>query len=682
MKDVKDLLVELEEYIISINKDELDRLHFKKLILFFYVQAYKLLEVAIMFFKGIHARIKIVLLIIIFLFILIIGKVFYIQVIDYKKLNKLADSLWSRNLPIEADRGKIYDTNGVVLASNKTTTSLVLIPNQIVNKEETAKKLSEILNVDYKNMYAHVSKKTSIERVHPEGRRLSYEIADKINNLKLDGVYLVKESKRYYPFNTMLSHTLGFVGVDNQGLSGLELTYDKYLTGSYGAIKYLSDAKGNKLELTESYEEPQDGVNMTLTINYKIQSVLERELDNAVSRYNPDQALGIVMNPNSGEILAISSRPNFSPSQYQNYTVEEINRNLPVWMTYEPGSTFKIITLATALEEKKVDLETEHFYDGGSVHVENARIKCWKAGGHGDQTYLQVVENSCNPGFVSLGQRLGKETLFQYIKNFGFGEKTGVDLNGESSGILFNLDNVGPVELATTSFGQGVSVTPIQQITAVSAAINGGYLYKPYIVKSLNEPETNTVIKQNNKSVVRKVISEETSKQVRYALESVVTNGTGRNAFIDGYRVGGKTGTAQKVQDGKYMVGNYITSFIGFLPANNPEVVVYIAVYNAKVITQYGGTIAAPIARTILKESIDILDIKKPNGASEKNYQPAEKKYATIPNVVNMSLNDAMKELKSFKVEYTGSGDKITYQSPSAGSRIYEGETVKLLLSD
>lgn len=409
-----------------------------------------------MFNKKIHVRIKIVMFVIILLFILIAAKVFYIQVIDYKKLSKLADSLWSRNLPIEANRGKIYDTDGVVLADNETTVSLVFIPNQIKDKELVANEISKILNVDYDEIMKHVGKKSVMERVHPEGRRLSYEVADKISELNLDGVYLLKESKRIYPYDTLMSHTLGFVGIDNQGLSGLELIYDKFLTGAYGAIKYLSDAKGNKLELTESYVEPQDGMNMTLTVNYKLQAALERELDNAILKYNPDQALGIIMNPNTGEILAISSRPNFSASNYQNYSIEDINRNLPVWATYEPGSTFKIITLSTALEEKLIDLDKDTFYDSGSVTVENARIKCWKAGGHGQQTYLQVVENSCNPGFVSIGQKVGKETLFKYIQNFGFGVKTGVDLNGESSGILFKLDNVGPVELATTAFGQGV----------------------------------------------------------------------------------------------------------------------------------------------------------------------------------------------------------------------------------
>lgn len=635
-----------------------------------------------MFFRKIHTRIKIIMIVIILLFILIIGKVFYIQVISYNKLNSYANSLWSRNLPIEANRGIIYDRNGVVLADNLTTTSLVFIPNQIEDKEKTAKLISEILGTSYEDMLSHVSKKSSIERVHPEGRRLDFEVADKIASLNLPGVYLVKESKRNYPFGTTLSHTLGFVGIDNQGLSGLELMYNSYLTGSYGAIKYYSDAKGTRLNLAEVYEQPQDGVNMTLTINYDIQASLERELDNAVLKYNPDQALGIVMDPNSGEILAISSRPNFSPSDYQNYTVEEINRNLPIWMTYEPGSTFKIITLAASLEEKVVDLDNDTFTDTGGIVVEGATLHCWKHGGHGYETYLQVVENSCNPGFVNLGLRLGKEKLFSYIDKFGFGEKTGVDLNGEANGIIFNVDKIGDLETATTAFGQGVSVTPIQQITAVSAAINGGTLYKPYIVKSLNEPETNSVILENKKEVVRKVISDETSQKVRYALESVVTNGTGRPAFIDGYRVGGKTGTAQKVKDGRYMVGNYIVSFIGFLPADDPQVIVYVAVDNAKGVTQYGGTIAAPIAKNILKDAISALNIQKREGASEKKYNYLDRKYATIENVVGMTPSEAIKALKPFKVEFSGTGSTISYQSPSAGERIYEGETVRLLLSD
>jgi len=635
-----------------------------------------------MFFKNIHIRIKIVMLVIFVMFLLIIGKVFYIQVFSYDKLYTYANSLWSRNLPIEADRGKIYDRNGVVLADNVTTTSLVLIPNQIIDKEQTAKLISEILNVSYDEMYSHVSKKTSIERVHPEGRRLDYETADKINDLKLPGVYLLKESKRYYPNNTMLAQSLGFVGIDNQGLAGLELTYDEYLTGSTGAIKYYSDAKGNRLSLSEVYEQPQNGMDMYLTIDYNIQVALERELNNAVSKYNPDQALGLVMDPDTGEILAIASRPTFSPSEYKNYTTEIINRNLPIWMTYEPGSTFKIITLAASLEEKIVDLEKDHFHDSGGITVMGATLHCWKHGGHGEQTYLNVVENSCNPGFVNLGLKLGKEKLFDYIDKFGFGEKTNVDLNGESNGIIFDINKITDLELATTAFGQGVSVTPIQQVTAVSSAINGGVLYKPYIVKSINEPETNSVIVNNEPVAVRKVISDTTSSQVRYALESVVSNGTGRNAYIANYRVGGKTGTAQKVENGRYLVGNYITSFIGFLPADDPEVIVYIAIDNAKGVTQYGGTVAAPIAKAVMEASINALNIEARDDGMIKEYNYGDRKYYTVNNVVGMTTKEAVANLKEYKVEFSGSGSKVLYQSPKAGTVLYEGETIRLMLGD
>lgn len=633
-----------------------------------------------MFFKNIHVRIKIIGLVFIFISLLIVCKIFYTQVFSYNKLYTNANSLWSRNLPIEGNRGMIYDMNGNVLVSNTTTVSLVLIPNQIVDKEDAAKKLADILGVSYDEMYKHVNKKTSIERVHPEGRKLSFDIADKIEELKISGVYLLKEAKRDYLYGSMLAQTIGFVGVDNQGLSGLELMYDKYLSGAYGAIKYYSDAKGQRLELSEVYVKPTDGINMTLTINLDIQKSLERELSNAVSKYNPEHALGIVMNPKTGEILALASRPTFEPSDYQDYDIETINRNLPVWMTYEPGSTFKIITLASVLEEGLVDLENDTFYDTGGVTISGARIRCWKSGGHGAETYLQVVENSCNTGFVSLGFKLGKEKLFEYIKKFGFGSKTGIDLNGEENGILFNVDKIGDLELATTSFGQGVSVTPIQQVVAVSAAINGGYLMKPYIVKSLNEPVTNTVILENKPTIVRKVISEDTSSKVRFALESVVANGTGRNAYIENYRVGGKTGTAQKVKNGVYMVGNYIVSFIGFLPADDPEVVVYIAIDHPQGITQYGGTVAAPIAREVLLDSITALNIKESKDGFDKKYNWNDKKSYVVSDVVGMDVNDAIRSLKNFKVEYSGTGTNVIYQSPSAGIKLEVGSTIKLLV--
>ena len=634
-----------------------------------------------MFNKGIHKRIKIVLLIILFIFIIIIAKVFYIEVIDYKKLNSLASGLWSRNLPIEADRGNIYTVDGEAIASNLTTTSLVFIPNQIKNKDLVAEKISEILDVPKSKIEEHLYKKSMMERVHPEGRRLSYEIADKIENLHFDGVYLLKESKRYYPHNEMLSHVLGYVGIDNQGLSGLELEYNDILTGEYGSIQYFSDAKGNNLERNSVYVEPEDGLDIYLTVNYGIQSSIERELDNVVLRYNPDGAWAIAMDPNTGEILGMSSRPNFNPNNYKNYDTETINRNMAIWASYEPGSTFKILTLSAAVNEGKVDLLKDTFYDGGSVNVDGARIKCWKHGGHGSQTFLEVVQNSCNPGFVELGNRLGKETLFDYINKFGYGKKTGIDLNGEATGILFSLDKVGPVELATTAFGQGVSVTALQQVVAVSAAINGGTLYKPYIVKRVAYHENGQIIKEVKPTIVRdNIVTKDTSEKVRMTLESVVSLGTGRNAYIDGYRVGGKTGTAQKVNNGIYMQGNYIVSFIGFLPANDPKIVVYLAIDNPKGVTQYGGTVSAPIVKNIMEDAITSLNIEKQDGGTEKRYQWYDKKYYTVPNVVGKSKKEATSMLKSFSVEYSGSGDVVVNQSPDSDSRIAEGEKVRLYL--
>lgn len=634
-----------------------------------------------MFHYTIQKRIKFVLYLIILIFIIIIFRIFYIQVFSKNKLDDLANNLWSRNLPILADRGNITDRNGVILAGNITTTSLIVVPVQIKNKEEVAENLAKILETDYLNIYSHLTKHTSIERIHPEGRRLSYEKAEAINKLNYDGVYLLKESKRYYPYDNVLSHVLGYVGIDNQGLSGIELEYDNYLKGSDGKIKYYSDGKGLRLNLSEVYDEPVAGNNIALTIDINIQNAAERELDNVMTKYNPENALVLVMDPNTAEIIAMASRPNFNPNNYQDYDLETINRNLPIWMSYEPGSTFKIITLASAINENKVNLFEDKFYDSGSITVENARIKCWKSGGHGAESFLNVVENSCNPGFVVLGQRLGTDLLYSYLEKFGFGTKTGIDLNGESKGIMFKKENMGPVETATTAFGQGISVTPIQQVRGVSAAINGGKLYTPYIVKSISESQTNEMIVLNQPKFNGSVITEETSSLVRYALESVVANGTGKNAYIENHRVGGKTGTAQKVKDGRYMVGDYILSFVGFLPADKPDYVVYVAINNPKGVTQYGGTVSAPVAKNIMLSIIDYKNYKEEPAEKSREYTWLDEKYYYLPNVIGMNLSDAKKTLKNFKIEYAGEGTNIIAQEPNS-IWVKEGSIVKLLLDD
>ena len=631
-----------------------------------------------MFLKSIDRRIKIVFIVMFLLLLLVIIRVGFIQVFQYKKLNKLAGDLWSRNLEIEADRGLILDRNGEVLANNLTTVSLMLIPNQIKDKDYVTKKLSDILNVNYNEMKKHVYKKTSIERVHPEGRRLSSDVADKINSLHLSGVYLVKEAKRNYPYKDFLSHTLGYVGIDNQGLSGIELQYDKYLTGSNGTIKFFSDAHGNRLNMSEVYKQPVSGLNISLTIDINIQKSLEREMDNIRDMFNPEMALAIVVNPKTGEILGMSSYPDYDPNNYKKYNNEVLSRNLPIWSSFEPGSTFKIMTMASSINENVIDINNDHFYDSGKVNVDGSILKCWKSGGHGDQTYLQVLQNSCNPGFVKLGQLLGKERLFSYIDKFGFGEKSGIDLSGEAEGIIFPLEKVHNVELATSAFGQGVSVTPIQQVMAVSSVVNGGYLYKPYIVKSIND--NNTIIKENSKVFKRRVISGKTSSIMRMALESVVAKGGGKSAYIDGYRVGGKTGTAQKQEKGSYLVNNYIMSFMSVVPSNDPEAVLYLAIDNPKNTAMLSSYTTTPIAKRILLDIIDVLKIPKQDNQMEKDLEWNDKIYYEVPDVVGKSVDEAKMNLINFKVVIEGNGNKVVEQSPKAHERIEDQSKVRLLV--
>ena len=527
----------------------------------------------------------------------IVFRLGYVQFVIGDDITDKATDSWLRDIEFQADRGNILDANGGILTKSVSAPSVVLIPRQIEDKQQTAEHLSEILGLDMKEAYDYVTKNTSSIRIHPKGRKITKEQENQLAELNMTGVYLAKDSKRYYPNHEYLSHVLGFTGIDNQGLMGLELEYDDKLQGKSGTLAYYSDAKGRKIPNSSyMYSPPEDGLHLKTTIDLNVQTIMERELDLAQIKYNPDGALAIALNPKTGGIIAMSSRPNFNPASYKSVDSTIFDRNLPIWSTFEPGSTFKIITLAAALEEKLIDLENDTFVDKGSISVAGAKLRCWKAGGHGHQTMLEVVENSCNPGFVSIGNKLGEDKLFSYIRKFGFGRKTGIDLEGEGTGILFKPEQVGPIELATTAFGQGVSVTPIQQVMAVAAAVNGGYLYEPHVAKEWIDPRTNEVVEKYEPQIKKQVISEETSAQVRNALESVVANGTGRTAYVDGYRIGGKTGTAQKVgPDGRYMKNNHIVSFIGFAPSDDPELVVLVSIDNPKNTVQFGGVVAGPI---------------------------------------------------------------------------------------
>ncbi|MCM3689974.1 stage V sporulation protein D [Neobacillus niacini] len=626
----------------------------------------------------VRKRLMIALFVGILIFLIIDVRLGYVQFVLGDMLTGQAKGSWSRNIPFEPERGEIIDRNGVPLATNVSAPTVYVVPRQVKDPAATSEKLAAVLNIPKENAYRQITQGESIVRIK-EGRKISHEKAKEIRALGLEGVYIGEDSKRHYPFGSYLSHVLGFSGVDNQGLMGLELYYDKELSGERGSVKFYANAKGERMDdMADDYEHPVDGLDLKLTIDTKIQTIIERELDIAEATYNPDGIIAIAMNPNNGKILGMSSRPTFDPANFRNVPQEVYNRNLPVWSSYEPGSTFKIITLAAALEEGKVNLEKEHFHDPGSVEVAGARLKCWKRGGHGSQTFLEVVQNSCNPGFVELGQRLGKDTLFKYIKDFGFGQKTGIDLAGEGSGILFNLDRVGPVELATTAFGQGVSVTPIQQVAAVAAAVNGGILYKPYIAEELIDPVTKEVVMRNTPVEKRRVISEATSKEIRHALESVVAQGTGFRAFVDSYRIGGKTGTAQKAQNGRYLENNFIVSFMGFAPADDPEIVVYVAVDNPKGGLIFGGTISAPIVGSIMKDGLMAMGVKPRKDQIEKELRWPDTAPITLPDLTGLTKLEITEQLLNLKIDASGEGDIVVRQSPEPGTKVKEGSTIRL----
>lgn len=626
----------------------------------------------------IKEKMRMLMWIFLFAILILVGRIFIVQFMQGKDITAKAYDLWTRSIPVEGQRGNIYDRNGKLIVGNQLAPSIALIPRQIEKPEEVAEFLSKLLEISYEDAYEHTTKKISIELIKPEGRKLSAEKAAKVIAKNFKGVYLTGDTKRYYPHETLLAQTLGFTGIDNQGIAGIEYIYDDYLMGNTGYSKYFTDAKGNSLGNTYGiYSPPTKGFDIHLTIDLDLQILLERVLFNTAVRYTPEEALGIIMNPKTGEVLAMASSPTYNPAKYQEYEQEIYNRNLPIWKSYEPGSTFKIVTYAAGIEEG-VFLFDEHFYDPGYIMVGNRRINDWKPGGHGDQTFLQVIQNSCNPGFVTIGQRLGSEKLFDYINDFGFGKKSNIDLLGESTGIVFKKDNVGPLELATSAFGQGNSATPIQLVNATSAAVNGGNLMQPYILSKIMDDKNETVL-ENMPKIKNSPISKSTSDKVKYALESVVAYGTGRNAYIDGYRIGGKTGTAQKVKDGVYMENNYIVSFIGAAPMNDPELVVYIAVDNPKNTIQFGGVVAAPLVKEIMQEALPIVGVQKQKEQLELEYRWNDNKYIETPNLLNTEIKKLI-PTHQYQLEHIGNGNKVVAQLPRPGVRMREGGTIIIYL--
>ena len=612
-------------------------------------------------------------------FLAVFIRLAYLQLINPGEITEHAESLWSRNLPIEGQRGIIYDRNLEVIVDNIVAPSVIVIPRQVTEPERAATVLAEVLASTYDDMMTHVTKRVSVERIQPEGRKLDLEQVQAIKDADLDGVYLVNDVKRYYPFDNMLAHTLGFTGIDNQGLTGLESLYNEFLMGSNGAWQYFSDAKGNALErFSDLYTPSSRGMDMVLTIDTRIQEIIEREADNAMAKYRPDQIMILAIDPNTGAVLGNTSRPTFSPQNYQDYDQEIFNRNLPIWSTFEPGSTFKILTYAAALEEGVMELDDQFNCAGYSI-IEGTRIRDWKAGGHGTLSMLEVIMNSCNPGFMHIGvDLLGKEKLFEYIDAFGMREKTGIDMLGESKGLVFDPDVIGPVEVATSAFGQGNSMTPLQLVTAVAATVNGGNLMRPYVVSQIRHPYTEEVLFERQPEIRRQVISQETSDTMRYVLENVGARGSGRGAFVDGFRVGGKTGTAQKpAPGGGYKPGEYILSFVGMAPMDDPQIVIYVAIDNAKDTIQYGGVVAAPIARNILKEALPHLGVTPRREQIEKEYTWLDTRLIEVPDHIGKTRR-GIDQYTTYKIEFLGSGTTVTDQQPKPGTKMSETGTIRL----
>lgn len=602
-----------------------------------------------------------------FLFITcaLILRLAWIQLVKAEEFRQLAHDQWNRSLRVEAVRGTIYDRTMRVLAASASAETIVAFPPQIADPEGTARDLAQVLDMDYQRLLDLVSSRQAAVYLK---RQVDDDTALQVRQLNLTGIGFAPESKRYYPNERLLSQVLGFVGVD-QGWSGLEIRYEEILRGTDGRLTFLSDGRGLPIPQGISrYVEAQKGRDLVLTVDEYMQFILDRELDKAMVEFEPLRIIALAVNPQTGEILAMSGKPDFDPNHYAQYS-QEYWQIYPISNTFEPGSTFKLVTLSAAIEEGVYN-SNEGFFCSGAVRVGGHSIGCWtrSRGGHGSIDFLRVVLSSCNPGFISLGNRLGGDTLLDYIKAFGFGARTGIDLPGESTGIIFREDQFGPVELATTSFGQGVSVTPLQQVMAVSAMINGGYLMEPYIVKEIRDPD-GTVIEKREPTVVRKVISPETSEEVKHIMQLVVEDGSGRTAAIPGYGIGGKTGTAQKVgPGGRYISGEFIVSFLGFFPMENPEVLLYVAVDSARRGIQYGSQIPAPIFKRVATDYLNYLALA-PDNPEEQEAPPTLVK---VPDLFGLTLEEGAEKVDQMGLLLTplGEGRAIREQTPKAGALV------------
>ncbi len=640
---------------------------------------------------GMQQRLLGILIVALSVMALLLVRIAWIQFIRGGQYSKEAALQQTKDVAISSKRGTIYDRNMNELAKSASADTVTACPREITDAgktNEVASGLSEILGMDKDEVYAILARKSSYEVVK---RKIDKDQADAIREKGFVGITLVEDFKRYYPGGSLASHIIGFVGTDNQGLAGIEMIYENYLKGLPGRIVTAKNAAGTDMPYKyEKYIDPENGVNVVLTIDEVIQRKVEDSIKKAAENYKVENgAACIIMGAKTGEILAMATYPSFdlnSPftiideekaaeiekledkDERTKATSDALNkqwRNKAVVDAYEPGSTFKAMVAAMALEENLVGLN-ENFVCTGAVHVGDHDIHCWNRLGHGTESFVQGVYNSCNPVFMSIGARLGNDKFYEYYKAFGFGETTGFDLPGEAAGAFYTAENFNETELATSSFGQGFIITPLQLITAYSAITNDGVMVKPRLIKSLVDDD-GKVLQNYKPETIRQVISKETADTVCEILEGVAAEGTSKNAFIEGFRIGGKTGTSEKVPRGN---GKYVASFVGFAPADDPEVICLL-MFDEPMGGQYmGGQIAAPVFKEIMSDVLVHLQIES----------SSKVKYNFVPNIVGKSVEDAISSVKDSGLSYRkyGEGDKIISQSPMAGTALGDGGIVIL----
>ena len=650
-------------------------------------------------------RIAIGFALIALMLVLLLFRLAWIQVVDAEELSQKAIDQQTQDTPIEAKRGAIYDRNGKELATSTTCYTLWARPSQIKLKDGEerseaeikgfADEIAKITGGDADSIYTNITKEQALVRV---AKYLDKDTAEQLRELAISGIELSEDTKRYYPLGNFASQVLGSVNDDGVGRTGIELQYDQYLSGVAGRWVKNTDLLGNELvKGAEEYYEAQDGLNVIMTIDEAIQYYVEKALAEGMETTKAKRIMCLVMNPKTGDILASASTPGYDPNdatepldkdakKYAKMTTEEQNqylfslwRNPVVSDTYEPGSTFKLITSSAAIEEKVID-ESTTFKCAGSFSVSGIRLHCWTSGAHGTQTIKEAVGNSCNPALAKVAELLGKTKLYKYIDLYGITETTGVDYPGEASAIVQNIDNVGPVELATIGYGQGISLTPIQLLTAINAIGNDGKLLQPRYVKALTDSDGN-VVQSYEPTVVRKVISSTTAKKMRNIMQYVVDEGGGGNARIAGYRVGGKTGTANKIDAGTGKYGKYYySSFIGMAPMDDPQISILLIVDSPKG-AYYGSIVAAPIAKKILTDALRYLNVTPEYTSAEK--KTLQSGYTTVPNVVGKEFSDAAgiiggKELKYSRPKSAQDDDDFTVvaQYPKAGTKVKKNTVV------